>query len=652
MITFLDVTKRFAGQTVLENASFQVNPGEHVGVVGPNGAGKSTVFNLIVGAVSPDGGTVQTPSACRIGYVHQQIDVPERDGGLLHYVEHALPELHAIRAEMHTLESALQTSAAGDAAQERLRRLGELQHRFEALGGYALRPRAEKTLGGLGFDESEFGRALRTFSGGWQSRAELARVLTAEPDILLLDEPSNYLDIPAIEWLQRFLREFKGALMLISHDRYLLNSLTAVTLEVAHGRIERYTGCYDRYVGQRGQRDAQRAAALKNQQRKREQLERFIERFRAKNTRAAQVQSRIKQLERMPEIDVPSAPVGRGTIRLHPPPHCGLEVVRLDEAGVTYDGSRWVLRGLNLSIRRGEKTALVGRNGLGKTTLLRVLAGHLSPSEGRRKTGHKVVVGYQSQDFAETMPRECTVYETVKRAGTDCTEQEVRTLLGGFGFSGPAVEKRVAILSGGEKIRLAFARLLIRPPNFLVLDEPTTHLDIQAREALESALCDYRGTLCLVSHDIDFVRRVATGILAMTPPGVTRYAGGYDYYREKTAARAARAPVPTPSGLGRGKPDDRKERRRRRARARQERQARTRQVRQRMAQAEHQIAVFEREKTEVLERLAAPDVATDFAGLNRRLKTLQEEIEHYTQLWDEAAAALEAHANTPPPEPA
>jgi ATP-binding cassette, subfamily F, member 3 len=335
-------------------------------------------------------------------------------------------------------------------------------------------------------------------------RAELARVLASNPAILLLDEPSNYLDIPAIEWLQKFLRDYAGTLIMISHDRFLLNSLTTVTIEVAHGRAERYEGNYDTYVRQREVRYHQRLAAQRNQERQREKLETFIERFKAKSTKAAQAQSKMKMLARLDAVELPKIVVSPGRIRLRPPPHCGVEVVRLENAGLTYDNVRWVLQGIDLRLTRGEKVALVGFNGLGKTTLLRMLAGRLPLSEGKRVVSHNVVIGYQSQDFAETMDPGRTVYEMVKSVASDVSDQETRTLLGGFGFSGDAIDKNVGVLSGGEKIRVAFARLLIKPPNFLVLDEPTTHLDIQARERLEEALQNFEGTMCVVSHDIDF----------------------------------------------------------------------------------------------------------------------------------------------------
>jgi len=665
VIRFQHVSKRFGGQVVLDDVNFQVNPGEHVGVVGPNGAGKSTVFNLIVGEASSDKGDVILPARGRLGYVHQQLNAYTVDTTLLAYTENAMPDLQAMQEEIHTIEAELHRLSAGPdettSSAALLRRLGELQTQFEHMGGYTIKNRAEQTLSGLGFPVDWFHQPFRALSGGWQSRAELARVLVARPDVLLLDEPSNYLDIPAVEWLQQYLLEYKGTLMLVSHDRFLLNSLTDVTLEIANTKAERYKGNYDTYAQDRVRRYDTRLAEQKNQDRKREQLERFVERFRAKNTRATQVQSRIKQMEKMLDINVPQRIRSPGRIRLRPPPHCGAEIVRLENAGLTYDGNRWVLRGLDFSVGRGEKLALVGFNGLGKTTLLRMLAGNLEVSEGRRVLGHKVIIGYQSQDFAETMDPIATVFGTIRSVAGNCSEQEIRTLLGGFGFPGEAIEKTVSVLSGGEKIRLAFARLLVNPPNFLVLDEPTTHLDIQAREALEKALQDYEGTICLVSHDIDFVRSVATGIVAMTPPGVARYSGGYDYYHQKMTEQAGaqqradeqsrRNDKTRASETGAAPATrDRKALRKERALAREAVSQQTRELKKEISRIEKQIEIYTAERDKLVEQMAGDPARTDFAVINKRAKFIQEEIERYTRRWELAATELEGLTTRPAPQ--
>ena len=643
MIDFLNITKRYGTQTVLQDASFRINTGEQAGLVGPNGTGKSTIAGIIAGDITPDQGEVRLPNDVQVGLLRQQIEPQYQAMRLLAFAESGATNLQAIEGEILQTEQKL-AAATGPARSTLLDRLGALQTQFEHVGGYERRHRSEAALDGLGFTPEDLARPMQTFSGGWQMRASLARTLIADPGILLLDEPSNYLDLPAVEWLQRFLRTYHGTLLLISHDRYLLNSLTAVTIEVANANTERYTGNYDRYVQDRAARVDAREAAQKNMARKREKAEQFVNRFRYKATKATQVKSKEKMIARMETVDVPLAVRSRGTIRIPPPPRSGQEIVRLEEAGFSYDGNRWVLRGIDLRIDRGEKIALVGHNGLGKTTLLRLLAGMLDVGEGRRVLGHNVVLGYQSQEFADTMNPTHTVLETVKQnAPSDMREQSLRGLLGGFGFSGDAIEKRVAVLSGGEKVRLAFARLLANPPNFLLLDEPTTHLDIAARETLEEALQQYEGTLCLVSHDVTFTERVATSIIAMHPPGIRRFPGTYAEYRDRLAREEqANAPANTSTTSDDG-PLSRKELRKQRAAARQAHQHETRQLRRQLTQTERQIAIFEEEQAKILTELSSDTQPTNFEATNRRLQLIQSELAAYTARWEEAATALEEH---------
>lgn len=633
MIDFLQVEKRHGAQVVLRPTTLRINDGERVGVVGPNGSGKSTLLELIAGAQAPDGGSIVIPRDGRIGYLRQQAAANRDATPLLDYVEQALPELQTLHGELTAIEAML-PGLEGHARQQALDRLGRLQHAYEHQGGYTLRSRAEAALCGLGFDPDGLRRPVNAFSGGWLMRAELARVLVAQPDVLMLDEPTNYLDLPTVEWLQRFLRDYPGALLLVSHDRYLLHTLTQVTVEVADGIVTRYEGDYSRYLAQREKRIEQAEAEARNLQRKRDQMERFIERFRAKNTKAAQVQSRVKALEKMDEAAPPPPSLrGRGVLRLPAPPDCGHEVIALEDIGVSYDGANWVLRHLDLRIERGEKLALVGLNGMGKTTLLRVLAGVLQPQEGRRRLGHRVEAGYLSQDYADTMPPEATVYETVRRAADETTDQRVRNLCGSLGFSGEAVDKRVAVLSGGEKIRLAFARILIRPPNLLLLDEPTTHLDIPAREMLQEALSDYAGAVCMVTHDIAFVRAVAQGILAMTPPGVTRFQGAYDDYRARIEGGTSNAQAATPRGASREEKRDRAERLRRLTQTR-------RQSEKEMREAEADLEKAEKERDGWLARTADPPPDLDFAEAHARLTAAQAAIDRATARWDAASAEL------------
>lgn len=637
MIDFIQVDKQFGTQDVLKSVTFRINSGERIGIVGPNGAGKSTVFGLIGGDEEADKGDIVIPKHIRIGYLHQQLNPHAVTQNLLEYAEDAIPELKTIPNQIHELESRLDSMTA-DEKERALKRIGNLQHEFEHLGGYEMRARAEAALCGLGFKVEEFTKPFTSFSGGWQMRAELARTLIANPDLLMLDEPSNYLDLPAVEWLQKFLRGFEGTMLLISHDRYLLRSLVNITLEISGGNTTRYAGGYDYYLKERVTRLEHLLAAKRNQDREREQIESFVRRFRAKSTKAAQVQSRIKQLEKMDMIEAPETVANLSKIKLADPPHSGHEIIRLEKGGLTYDQNRWIFKDLDLNINRGEKVALVGYNGMGKTTLLKSLAGALELSNGKRVLGHKVVIGYQSQDFAETMPPQKTVYHIVKDENPSASESDVRKLLGGFGFSGDSISKTCEVLSGGEKIRLAFARLFIDPPNFLLLDEPTTHLDVNGREALEVALKEYKGALCVVSHDVTFVRNIAEHIISIDQDGVSRFPGGYEYYMEKmeekrggstsTQTRGPASIAETTKPVEKGK-DARK------ARAQQ------REAEKALRKIENKIEKLTDEQTTLSEEMVSNREA-DFSSINARLVAIQSEIATLETEWEETAEALES----------
>ncbi len=635
MIEFQQVGKRYGGQVVLDRVDFRLLAGERAGIVGPNGAGKSTIFDLITGESEVDSGSVKRAKDIRIGHLRQQVKPGEELTPLQKYVERAAPDLETIRAEIHHIEEHLAGDEAGE-ARVMLRRLGELQTQFEAQGGYDLHARAAAALTGLGFRVEELQKPLGEFSGGWQMRAELSRALIAEPDLLLLDEPSNYLDLPAVEWLRRRLEGFRGTLAMISHDRYLLESICDVTFEVASGQVTRYPGKYSWYAQEREKRREISLSRQANEDRKREQIERFVERFRAKNTMSSRVQSRIKMLEKLERTEVVVVARGRGQVRLAPPPHCGQEVLRCDGLGFCYEGDNWIFRGVDLAVQKGEKLAVVGPNGAGKTTLLRVMAGQLVPGAGKRVTGHLVVPGYQSQETADTMDRTRNCMDTLKAVAPDSSEKEVRTLLGGFGFSGEAAEKQVGVLSGGERIRLAFARILIRPPNLLLLDEPTTHLDVESREALQEALATYEGTVVLVSHDVAFVRAVAEGIIAVAPGGggVRRFAGGYDYYRQKIAQEAAGLVVgPEVDKNG----DAAKAARTEALRDRKVLKNELRRVEREVETLEKEIPALESEQSALHAQLCAVETEAEERGVaGRRLKEIEEVLVKRLAAWEEA----------------
>ena len=641
MLDFRNISVHYGHQDVLTNVTFRVNKGDRVGIVGPNGSGKSTLFKIILGELSTDSGELIIEQNPRIGWTRQNPAPDTPDQTLLDYSVRGIPGLSEMEAEMTALEADITDPA-------KLKRYGELQTKFEHLGGYDIETRVKIALGGLGFTTEDFQKPFMSFSGGWRMRAELSRVLASRPDLLLLDEPSNYLDLPAVDWLQKFLKAYDGTLMLISHDRYLLRTLTSLTVEVDAGTVTRYEGGLDYYLEEREVRYRHLKAAKENQDHHREQLQRFVDRFRAQATKAAQAQSRQKIIDKLDEerIVLPKRYTQSGRLRLAEPPPSGLEMFRCEHLRFSYDGVKNVLDDVSFQIVRGDKVALIGYNGLGKTTLMRIIAGTRQATGGLAVLGHNVVPGYLSQEFAETIPPDVSVYRNAKNAiPPGMNEKNFRNLVGAFGFDENDVEKPAGVLSGGEKIRLAFLRLFLAAPNFLLLDEPTTHLDLDGRRLLQDALQKYKGTVLLVSHDIDFVRATATSILEITREGIRKYPGGYDYYREKKAelesaasnkvVKADAAPQKATATLSP------KELRKRRAEERAKTAPQMREVKKRIETAEKKVDELQKALDEASAELFNPTPTTDFAEVNRKVRTLQFEIDRYTADWEAATSELE-----------
>lgn len=658
MLDFKGISVHYGHQDVLTDVTFRVNKGDRIGVVGPNGSGKSTLFKIVLGEMSTDKGELIIEGNPRIGFTRQNPEPDTPEETLLEYSLRGVPGLSEIEEEMKELESRLDEPGVLD-------KYGELQTKFEHLGGYDIETRVKVALGGLGFTTEEFSKPFKSFSGGWRMRAELSRVLASKPDLLLLDEPSNYLDLPAVDWLQKFLKLYDGTLMLISHDRYLLRTLTSLIVEVDAGTATRYEGGLDWYLNEREVRYQHLLAAKENQDHHREQLQRFVDRFRAQATKAAQAQSRQKLIDKIDEerIVLPKRYTQSGKLRLAEPPPSGIEMFRCEELGFSYDGVKQVLKDIGFKIERGEKVALIGYNGLGKTTLMRIIAGTRTPTSGKAIIGHNVIPGYLSQEFAETIPPDVSVYRNAKNAiPPGMNEKNFRNQLGAFGFDENDIEKPAGVLSGGEKIRLAFLRLFLSAPNFLLLDEPTTHLDLDGRRLLQDALQKYSGTILLVSHDIDFVRAVATSILEITHEGIRQYPGGYDYYQEKKAEREeAKGQGSRSSSRVEGSGNKAainvdcdasavpkltsKELRQQRAAERAKLAPRTKELKKRIDTAEKKISELEAKLEEVSAELFNPTPTTDFAELNREVRTLQFEIDRYTADWEEATTELEELTN-------
>jgi len=602
------IKRQFGSQVLFEDLSWTLHPRSRVGLVGPNGAGKTTLLRILSGQDEPDAGQVHRPRRLSVGYLPQEVETVE-SSSVLGAVLGGTPEIARLEAELEALERRLATLGPEDAEVEALtRQYGELRQRFDQLDGDRLEARAQAILSGLGLPESSFHQPLPSLSGGWRMRAVLARLLLGAPGLLLLDEPTNHLDLEAIAWLEEFLATYEGAYVVVSHDRYFLNRVVDEVVELERGRLTTYAGDYDAYVEQKELRERQLEKAAKRQAREIAKVERFIERFRYKNTKARQVQSRIRSLEKLERVQTAQA---TKAIRFGfpPAPRSGDIAVRAEGVRKQY-GDKIVYDGMDLLLRRGERVALVGPNGAGKSTLLKLIAGVTPLDGGRLELGHNVRLHYYAQHQLEALDPEATVLEEAERVAPPEDRTRLRGLLGAFLFHGPDVDKPVAVLSGGEKARLALARMLLQPANLLLLDEPTNHLDLRSCEVLEEALNEYEGTLVLVSHDRYFINRVATSIGDVGGRRVRVDEGDYDSYLEwrRRAAELAVDGVEQETALPSEAATSRREIKRREAEERQRRYRERRQVEARLAPLEAEITALERRVAELTSRQAEPEV--------------------------------------------
>ena len=540
MISLDNLTVSYGGWTLFDNISFLINPKDRIGLVGKNGAGKTTLLRIITGEQQPTSGAVTLNGDCTIGYLPQTMRVADTTT-LVEETAKAFGEVLRLEAEIDALtrEIAERTDYESAAYEQLLHRLNDAQDHYHILGGETRDADIEKTLLGLGFKRSDFGRATSEFSGGWRMRIELAKLLLRRPSIFLLDEPTNHLDIESIQWLEEYLRGYNGAVLLISHDRAFLDNVTNRTVELSLGKIYDYKVSYSKYVVLRAERRAQQLAAYENQQRMIEKTEEFIEKFRYKPTKSNQVQSRIKQLERLDRLEIEEEDLATLNIKFPPAPRSGQIVAEISEAGMSF-GEKHVFSGANFVIEKGDRIALVGRNGEGKTTLARMLIGQLTPTEGSVRLGANVNIGYYAQNQDDLMDGDFTVYDTLDRVAVGDIRTRLRDILGAFLFRGEDIDKKVKVLSGGERARLAMARMMLEPRNLLVLDEPTNHMDMRSKDILKNAIMKYDGTVVVVSHDREFLDGMVEKVYEFRDGGVKEYLGGIYYFLEKRKIESLR----------------------------------------------------------------------------------------------------------------
>ncbi len=538
MISFSNVSKQYGKQVLFIEAGFQLNPGEKVGLVGPNGAGKSTLFRMITGEEAPDDGVVNLPKKLTIGYFRQEVDEMKGRSVLDEAIAGSgrLGELHH---ELHELELAMGDPDRADELEAIIERFGPVQEEYQQLGGYELEAKARACLAGLGFEPEQVDGDVGALSGGWKMRVSMAKVLLGNFDVLLMDEPTNHLDIESIIWLENYLKSLPSTLLMTSHDRDFMNRIVSKVIEIDEGDIVTYSGNYDFYVKERELREANQEAAYARQQAKLAKERRFIERFAAHAAKAAQVQSRIKALDKVEKVDPPKK---RVVVKweFKAPARSGDDVAMLEGVSKGF-GKRTVYDGFDFHIRRGERWCVMGKNGAGKSTLLKMIAGALEPDGGNVRLGASLSLGYFAQQSLDVLDADLTVFEQFQKEFPTAGVGALRNLLGAFQFSGDDVDKRIRSLSGGEKSRLVMARMLFNPPNFLVLDEPTNHLDLTTKEMLVDALKDFEGTMIFVSHDRTFLRGLANRVLDLTGDGNGKpllYPGSYVEYVQSTGQEA------------------------------------------------------------------------------------------------------------------
>ena len=640
MIILSNISKAYGPKNLFSDVSLRLLRGERLGLVGPNGAGKTTLFSIILGELEEDSGKVELERGKTIGFLPQE-SAPTENETVLELATAISPKLSSIQKTLR-LHPETEDPIRIQALEE-----------FTELEGFSLEAKAKKILSGLAFQQSDFDKTAHTLSGGWIMRAHLARLLVMEPDLLMLDEPTNHLDLETLSWFQNQLKKYSGAILTISHDRAFLNGICDGILEIAHGRLHRYQGNYEHYISQKVEREDQHRAAYRNQQREIAHHEDFIRRFRAKASKASQAQARIKQLEKMERIPPPEAEAETLSFRFPQPVRSGQRVATLTGVKQAYE-DHVVYESLSLEIEKNERIVLVGPNGAGKSTLLKILAELVPIESGKRELGHQVSVGYFSQQRVDLLNLENSVLdEAMQKVRTQVRTQDVRGMLGTFLFRGDDVFKKVKVLSGGEKSRLALVKLLLSPPNLMLLDEPTTHLDMPSIDAVIQALREYTGTLIFVSHDLHFIRALAKRTIRIEAGKTTHFSGDYDYYLWKSGSASEKGglveglrdarPKEQSEDKGKSKPISAKERRRINAQSLKKARQERKQLEQLVSSLEKEILSLEEEQAELNEQLASPESYDDpekGKQLNQRATSIARQLKERNYEWEIEADKL------------
>ena len=640
MISLDNLTISYGGWTLFDGISFMINPKDRIGLVGKNGAGKTTLMRVITGEQQPTEGAVSINSECTIGYLPQQMRVADTTT-LVDETAKAFDEVLRIEAEIErlTAEIASRTDYESEEYEGLIHRLSVANDRYHILGGDTRDADIERTLLGLGFKRTDFERPTREFSGGWRMRIELAKLLLKRPSIFLLDEPTNHLDIESIQWLEDYLKNYNGAVLLISHDRAFLDNVTTRTIELSLGKVYDYKVPYSKFVTLRAERREQQLAAYENQQRLIEKTEEFIEKFRYKPTKSNQVQSRVKQLEKLERIEVDEEDLSRLNIKFPPAPRSGQIVADVKGVGKAF-GEKRIFAGAEFTIERGQKIALVGRNGEGKTTFARMLIGELEATEGEIKVGANVNIGYYAQNQDDLMDGEFTVFDTLDRVAVGDVRTRLRDILGAFLFRGEDVDKKVKVLSGGERSRLAMARLMLEPYNLLVLDEPTNHMDMRSKDILKSALQKFDGTVVVVSHDREFLDGLVDRIYEFRDGGVREYLGDIWYFLEKRKVESLqeieRQEKPTSTAA---KSEETPAAGKLSYEQKKEQEKLIRKLRKAVESVEEELAKVEKEIADYDARFA---VATEYNAEDyAKYNALKERYDHLMHEWEKASYELE-----------